>query len=233
MRSIPIFLTEPHDCSYFPKKTAQTAFIHPLFEINNRLYSHLIKQGFRRSGNEVYKPHCADCKQCIAARIPVDEFLPGRNQRRCIKKSKSIQTTIKPAVFDQSHFDLYSRYQNHRHPDSSMADSDPVAYMHFLGSDWCNTRFVEFLASGKLVAVAVVDYLDDAISAVYTFFDPELSSFSLGTRAILWQINHARELNLEYVYLGFWIRNCPKMRYKIHFQPLFGFIDERWQRIEK
>ncbi len=123
---------------------------------------------------------------------------------------------------------MFMRYQEMRHGDSSMAHSSPDEYLAFLGSTWCDTRFVEFSINNALAGIAVVDYLDNALSAVYTFFDPELSQYSLGAYAILWQIEHAIQQQLEYLYLGFWIKNCKKMSYKNEYQPLQLFIDNCW-----
>ncbi len=231
MISIPLFVTETHNCSYLPGKTAQTAFVYPSYPVTNNIYSVLIEQGFRRSGNEIYTTHCGDCQQCVPVRIPIKDFRPNRRQKRCKKKNLGTTATIKPATFDKRHYDLYLRYQQHRHSDSSMANSSPEEYIQFLGSSWCNTLFVEFSIEGSLAAVAVVDLLDNALSAVYTFFDPDLTNFSLGTNAVLWQIDHAHALGLEYLYLGYWIKDCRKMNYKAEFQPLFGFINQQWKQI--
>ena len=105
-------------------------------------------------------------------------------------------------------------------------------FISFLSSSWRNTLFVEFLVNNELAAVAVVDLLDNALSAVYTFFEPGFSQYSLGTYAVLWQQNRAKELNLEFVYIGFWIKNCRKMSYKTQYQPIQGFIDNEWKTIE-
>ncbi len=231
MISIPLYLTEQHGCSYLADKSAQTAFVHPVFELNSDIYSRLIEQGFRRSGNEVYTPHCQHCQQCVPVRIPVEQFQANRNQKRCLKKNLSTRTLIKPAAFEQQHYDLYLRYQKHRHAGSSMANTNPDEYITFLASNWCNTLFVEFIINEKLAAVAIVDLLDNALSAVYTFFDPQLSPYSLGTYAVLWQIEHARKLELDFVYLGYWIKACRKMRYKDQYHPLYGFINQQWQQI--
>ncbi len=232
MISIPLFLTERHDCSYLSNEAAQTAFVHPSFPLNVEVYSRLIERGFRRSGNDVYAPRCRHCTQCIPVRIPVRSFTPDRQQRRCQKKNRETAVVIKPAVFERSHYDLYVRYQQQRHAGGSMAGSSPDDYINFLGSAWCDTMFVEFHIGETLAAVAVVDLLDNALSAVYTFFDPALSAYSLGMFAVLWQIDHAKQLGLEYLYLGYWIKQCRKMSYKDQYQPLYGFIDQQWRRIE-
>ncbi len=232
MISIPLFLTDQQPCSYLDKKNSQSAFVHPSFSLNTAIYSQLIEQGFRRSGNEVYIPHCPDCSDCIASRIATDQFIPNKNQKRCLKKNQHTSVIVKPAQFEQAHYDMYMRYQKHRHQAGGMADSSEDDYINFLSSDWCNTLFVEFSIDDELAAIAIVDLLDNALSAVYTFFEPEFSSYSLGTYAVLWQINHAKEMNLAFVYMGFWIKDCRKMSYKTQYQPIQGFINNEWKTIK-
>lgn len=231
MISIPLFLTDQSPCSYLDKKNSQSAFVHPSFSLNTAIYSQLIEQGFRRSGNEVYTPHCPGCSECIPTRVPVEQFTPNKNQRRCIKKNQQTTVVVKPAQFEQTHYDMYMRYQKHKHGDGGMADSSPEDYINFLASSWCNTLFVEFSIDGVLAAVAIVDLLDNALSAVYTFFEPKFSSYSLGNYAVLWQIQHAKEIDLEFVYMGFWITDCRKMSYKTQYQPIQGFITGHWKNI--
>lgn len=231
MISIPLFLTDEHECSYLNERKARTAFVHPSFPLTVDIYSRLIEHGFRRSGDEVYTPQCQQCSECISVRIPANRFQANRQHRRCLKRNQHTQARIKPAAFEQRHYDLYLRYQQSRHADSSMADSSAEEYIHFLGSSWCNTLFVEFSIDQELAGVAIVDLLDNALSAVYTFFDPALTRYSLGTYAVLWQIEHAKQLGLDYVYLGYWIKDCRKMSYKDQYRPLYGFIDQQWRAI--
>jgi len=229
MISIPLFLTDQTPCSYLDKKNSQSAFVHPSFSLNTAIYSQLIEQGYRRSGNEVYTPHCPDCSKCIPTRIAADQFIATKNQKRCIKKNQNTSIVIKPATFEQAHYDMYMRYQKHKHGEGGMADSSPEDYINFLASSWCNTLFVEFSIDGELAAVTIVDRLEDALSAVYTFYEPKFSSYSLGNYAVLWQIQHAKEMHLEFVYMGFWITDCRKMSYKTQYQPIQGFIEKKWQ----
>jgi arginine-tRNA-protein transferase len=231
MISIPLFLTDQNPCSYLDKKNSQSAFVHPSFSLTTAVYSQLIEQGFRRSGNQVYTPHCPSCSECIPTRLVANQFIPNRNQKRCIKKNQQTTIIVKPVKFEQAHYQLYLRYQKHKHGQGGMADSSEEDYINFLASYWCNTLFVEFSIDNKLAAVAIVDLLDNALSAVYTFFDPEYAQYSLGTYAVLWQIEHAKSLGLKFVYLGFWIKNCKKMSYKTQYQPIQGFIENKWIKI--
>lgn len=231
MISIPLFVTPESPCSYLDKRNAQSAFVHPSFSLNTATYSQLIEQGFRRSGSEVYSPHCSSCSECIPTRLAVNQFIPSKNQKRCIKKNQQTSVSIRPAQFKQEHYDIYMRYQQGRHQEGGMASSTKEDYINFLASSWCNTLFVEFSIDGECAAVAIVDLLDNALSAVYTFFEPEFSNYSLGTYAVLWQIEHAKKIGLEFAYLGYWIKDCQKMSYKTQYQPIQGFIENEWRNI--
>jgi arginine-tRNA-protein transferase len=196
-------------------------------------YSRLAEQGFRRSGDLVYRPHCLLCAACVPVRIPVARFAPDRSQRRVWRANADLAVNSMPAEFDEEHYRLFRRYLAARHDDGGMADSSPEDYAGFLCSRWADTRFVEFRSAKELLAVAVVDRLETGLSAVYTFFDPGHAERGLGTLAVLWQVGEARRLGLDWLYLGFWIEDCRKMSYKQHFRPLEARIGEQWRRFEK
>lgn len=232
LNSVPIILSHPHACSYLDNRTAQSAFIDPSFPMRPAIYAYLLEQGFRRSGDLIYSPRCAQCSACIPVRIPVSDFTPSRNQKRTLKKNRGTEVRIKPAVYDPKHYALYQRYQQTRHAESSMAHATPEEYINFLTSHWCDTLFAEFLIDGTLAAVAIVDQFSHAYSAVYTFFDPLFSYYSLGSYAILWQIHQARQTQRNWLYLGFWIKDCRKMAYKTQYRPIQGYINRQWQAVQ-
>lgn len=231
MKTLPLFLTDEHACSYLDGELARSVFVHPSCAMTAEVYEQLMAQGFRRSGDDVYKPHCRNCSACIAIRLAVADFRPNRSQKRCWKKNHNTQVAIKPAVFEQAHYDMYLRYQTMRHTDGDMAKSSSEDYLDFLSCSWCDTRFVEFTIDGQLAAVAVVDQLDNAWSAVYTFFDPDFSEYSPGVYAVLWQIEYARQAGREFLYLGFWIQACRKMAYKNQYQPMQLLINKQWTEV--
>jgi len=228
MISIPLFMTQEHPCGYLEGEHAQSVFVHPSYPLTTSIYAQLIERGFRRSGNEIYAPHCPDCSACIPARLPVEKFKPSRSQKRCLNRNINTQAIIKPAVFEQAHYNMYLRYQTNRHSDGSMANASPDDYFNFLGSSWCETRFVEFSINNELAGVAVIDQLEQAWSAVYTFFEPKFASYSLGVYAVLWQIEQATLHQKEFLYLGFWIKACKKMAYKSDYQPMQLLINNQW-----
>lgn len=223
-----LYLSLPHACSYLPDRKATTLFVDPSYAVNSYLYQELLRIGFRRSGGLIYRPHCESCSACMPVRVPVNQFKPSRSQKRILKKNRELVVYPGEPDLKAEHFDLYRRYQHHRHPGSSMDNADPEKYIDFLVNQHLQTIFYEFRLEQRLLAVAVTDRLPESLSAVYTFFDPEESHRSLGGYAILWQIQEARRLNLESLYLGYWIEECQKMAYKADYRPLEAFAEDKW-----
>jgi len=222
----------PHPCSYLPGRTATTLFIDPRYPLDGDKYARFTRLGFRRSGDLVYRPHCRDCSACTPVRIPVERFVPNRSQRRVLKRNEDLGICARPSTFAPEHFNLYLRYQAMRHAGGGMDDPDPQKYVNFLMGRQVETVFYEMRRGDELLAVAVVDQLPDGLSAVYTFFDPREHRRSLGTFAILWQVEHARRAGLPWVYLGYWIAESRKMAYKASFQPLEAYRHGRWNDLE-
>jgi arginine-tRNA-protein transferase len=229
-RQLPLYLSAPHACSYLPGRQSSTLFADPEQPMDMDTYSELLHFGFRRSGRMVYAPRCEHCSQCVSVRLPVDAFAPRRAQRRVLKANREIAIQPRPARFDPEHYALYQRYTQARHSDGDMADASPAEYLAFLRADWCDTQFLEFRLADRLVAVAVTDLPRDGLSAVYTFFEPELAERSLGTFAILSQVARTRALGLPFLYLGYWIHASPKMAYKAGFRPIELWRAGQWQR---
>lgn len=221
-------LTDKHDCSYIPGQQATTLFVNPAITLHHQHYSFLATMGFRRSGNNIYRPHCAQCNSCIPVRLDVNKFKASKQQKRCWNKNSNITTFSHPAQFNEDHFQLYSCYLSSRHPEGGMDPLSESAYKDIINSHWCNSELLEFRDNQDLVAVAVIDKLKDGLSAVYTFFEPELSNLSLGILAIQHEIALVRQRNLRWLYLGFWNSESQKMSYKTRFQPLEYFVDNAW-----
>lgn len=223
-----LYLSMPHPCSYLAGRMSTILFVDPQRILNEGEYGTFVRQGFRRSGDLVYRPHCQGCSACVAVRVPVREFAPTRGQRRVWNRNPDIEVVQKPACFEPAHFDLYRRYQAGRHPDSGMNDADPQKYLGFLASRQVETAFFELRMDGRLLGVAVADVLPDGLSAVYTFYDPDLPQRGLGVYAVLWEIAETARRGLDYLYLGYWIAESPKMSYKINYQPVEALRAGRW-----
>ncbi|MDY6829898.1 MAG: arginyltransferase [Pseudomonadota bacterium] len=225
---IKLYSTLPHECSYLPDRQATSVFVDPEQPMTPGLLTRLSLVGFRRSGNHVYRPSCADCKACIAVRIPVERFQPNRSQRRNLAANADLSIHWVDDIDTVRHYRLYEDYIHSRHADGDMFPPSREQYRSFLLNDWCVTQFLELRAGNDLIGVAVVDRLDDGLSAVYTFFSTQYAQRGLGVWAIQQQIELTRELGLPYLYLGYWIRDCDKMRYKLNYRPIELLIEDRW-----
>jgi arginine-tRNA-protein transferase len=226
-------ITPEHECSYLDDRQAITLFVDPNYPVVMQQYSALAKLGFRRSGENIYRPHCTDCGLCIPVRVPVDEFKPNRSQRRNKTLNKDIVFKVKDAVFNDEHYNLYCRYMKGRHAGGGMDNDEPDSYENLIKADWSTSKLLEFKLENKLIMVAVIDCFDDGVSAVYTFFDPEYSNRGLGVFGVLSEIDYVNSLQVDWLYLGYWNPKTNKMSYKSHYQPMEFFDGQEWQWLEK
>lgn len=231
MRSerVRLFQTLPHDCGYFAERTAQNMVIDPAAPQLDQLYGPALERGFRRAGGHLYYPHCPQCRACTPCRIDIANFTPDRSQRRCLKRNTDLTVVECMAGYNAERHALYERYLRTRHAGGGMDDADASDFRRFLTAPWSPTMFMEFRHGKRLLGVAVTDVCLHGLSAVYTFFDPDEQTRSLGTFAILQQVEMARRRGLPWLYLGFWIEGHPKMDYKRRFQPLHIRTTQGWQ----
>jgi arginine-tRNA-protein transferase len=231
LSAIQFYLTAPYPCSYLPQREARSQVATPSFLITPQVYSALVLHGFRRSGTYTYRPRCDHCRECVSIRVEVNDFTTNRSQRRSWKQHFNLDVTLHKLEDKPDYFSLYQRYQTARHQAGGMDDDNPEQYRNFLLQSHVDSMLVEFREGDVLRMVSVIDVLEDGLSSVYTFFEPDLAGSSFGTFNVLWQIELCRKLQLPYLYLGFWIKQSRKMAYKANFQPQQGLINGTWQPI--
>lgn len=228
IQRLQFYLTAPYPCSYLPERMARSQVAAPASLVDTAVFSELARQGFRRSGHYVYRPRCDTCSACTPVRLRVDGFEPRRRQRRCLTRNQDIGCMLKPLEFNESHYLLYRRYQAARHAGGGMDMDDREQYRAFLLTSQVDSALAEFSLDGRVIMVSLIDRLLDGLSAVYTFYDPDLAKRSLGVYNVLSQIGLAKGMALPYLYLGYWIRESPKMAYKSDYQPLECLRDGAW-----
>lgn len=213
-------------------KVRHYLFLDPQDPHTAYTYQHLVNLGFRRNGSHLYRPNCTGCNQCIPCRVPVDDFRVNRRFRRVLKSNQDIAIRLEEPRDDQEVYELYERYIATRHREGDVYPASIDQLRAFLFARWSRTFFLSSYVNKKLVAVAVTDVLHDVLSAIYTFFEPEFETRSLGVFSVLKQIDECRVRELTHLYLGYWIEDCPSMDYKARYRPIQTLVNGRCLTLE-
>ncbi|HVO03262.1 MAG TPA: arginyltransferase [Candidatus Cybelea sp.] len=230
---IPFLVTTEVPCPYLPGRMERKIITELSGAQSPELFEVLSHAGFRRSHSIAYRPACAGCQACVPVRIVAEDFAPGRSLKRVLKRNANLRASVTDAVPTQEQFKLFARYLEARHNDGEMVGMGPQDYASMVGDSPVDTRIVELREGrGRLVAACLTDWGQDGISAVYSFFDPDLARNSLGSYIVLWLIQEARRRDLGYVYLGYWVAGSQKMDYKRRFNPIEAYGPAGWVRIQ-
>ena len=225
------FGTRPLPCPYVEGRTERKVVTELTGPDAEEVYERLSRAGFRRSYDLAYRPACPGCNACVPVRIVVSEFEATRSQRRVLRDNAGLTADDLEAVATVEQYRLFSLYQQTRHDGGEMSAMNLEDYRAMIEHSPVTSRTVEFRdRNGALAAVMLMDRLRDALSAVYSFFDP--GGRSLGTFMVLWMIRRARELGLSFVYLGYWIEGSEKMAYKARFRPLEALHENGWKVLD-
>ena len=230
-RKLRYYLTIPGPCPYLPGQEERKVFVHlpPLEAIS--VNDQLSAIGFRRSQNIAYRPACQTCRACQSVRIPVKRYQLSKSDRRVVKTNTDLTKAFVEAEASREQFDLLQRYLKARHPDGGMMDMSWPDLVAMVEDTLVRTHMIEYRLGDQLIACVLVDALNDGLSLVYSFYDPDMMSRSLGRYIILDHIDQAERAGYDYVYLGYWVKDSPKMDYKARYQPLEGLTDQGWQPI--
>ncbi|MCF3642292.1 arginyltransferase [Rhizobium sp. TRM95111] len=235
------YLTAPAACPYLPQEMERKVFTHLVGERAPELNDLLTQGGFRRSQNIAYRPACETCRACISVRILVNEFRPSRSMRRVLAANADLVAYEYPAEPSSEQYSLFRHYLDHRHQKGGMSDMSVLDYAMMVEDTHVHTRIIEYRLrpegdginerpQGDLIAVALTDRMGDGLSMVYSFYDTDIASRSLGTFMILDHIRRAQALGLPHVYLGYWVKGSRKMDYKTKFLPQEHLMARGWGR---
>lgn len=223
------FTTAALPCPYLPGRLERKIVTELNGPDSESLHEALSRAGFRRSHSIAYTPACPGCQACVPVRIVVDRFQPDRTMRKVARHNAALSARMVPARATAEQYKLFSRYQESRHNGGDMALMGFYDYRSMVEDSPIDTFLLEFRqADDTLVAVCLTDRMGDGLSAVYSFYEPEMTAASLGTYMVLWLVDEAAKQNLPFVYLGYWIPESRKMAYKTRFHPLEAFGPDGW-----
>lgn len=233
MTSFRLYQTQPSACPYIEgRQERRLVYLLSDDPAPQERFGLLTSLGFRRSHDMMYRPACAACDACVPMRIPVRRFAPSRGQRRILRRNAHLAAIERPATATDEQFDLFSRYQQDRHGDGDMARMTVRDYRTMVETTCIDTQVIEYRDQGELAAVMLADRTRDGMSAVYSFFAPDLSADSPGTFMVLDLVERCRDSGLAYVYLGFFIAQCRKMAYKSRFRPVQRLMAGGWIELD-
>ncbi len=233
------FVTSPAPCPYLPGRQERKVFTELRGPHADALNDALGRIGFRRSQTVAYRPSCLDCTACVSVRVVADEFQPNSTQRRNMKRNSDLQVSLCRPWSTAEQFELLQRYLGVRHPGGGMASMDETDFADMVEHTPVTSYIVEYrepsldgVTPGRLVGACLTDRQADGLSMIYSFYEPDHTSRSgLGNYIILDHIRRAEQMNLPFVYLGYWVEGSQRMQYKVRYRPMERLSRQGWERI--
>jgi arginine-tRNA-protein transferase len=234
------FITAPAPCPYLAGKLERKVFTHLIGHDARLLNDTLSHGGFRRSQNIAYRPACEGCASCVSVRVPTQKFRWRTSFKRVLLANADLTSRTVSARATSEQYSLFRSYIDARHADGGMADMTVLDFAAMVDESFVDTRLIEYRRTAEngvddteLVAAALIDVLEDGISLIYSFYDPDLPRRSLGTYIILDSIRRAHGKGLPFVYLGYWVGGSSKMSYKARFLPQERLTRDGWMLFHK
>ncbi|MEM7262553.1 MAG: arginyltransferase [Planctomycetota bacterium] len=229
MEELHRFTTERETCPYLPDREATMEY-RVVREISPEEYDTLLEIGWRRFGSTLLRPVCDNCQQCVPIRLSIANFHPTRNQRRAEAANRDVTVNVTQPTVDLEHVELYLRYHAERHASRNWPAPkfDLEEYLYSFVANAAPTLEFQYRVGDRLIAVSYAGESERSLNSIYAYLDPDEARRSLGTFNIVRQLREAELQKKEYLYLGFWIRDCPSMTYKARFRPHQLYDGENW-----
>ena len=208
-------------CSYLDAKE-QTMHYKVIQKCSTQANQELIERGYRRFGKMFFRPICEGCDECKSIKIDVDNYTFSKSARRIMKKANIFHSYVQKPTLSQEHLEVFDKY--HRHMQIKKGwDFNETSAQHYYSSfvDGYEDFGYEILYfhEEKLVAVDLIDILDEGVSSIYFYYDPDYASYSLGKLSLYNQIKYAKNANKRWIYLGYYVKDCPSLSYKAEYKP--------------
>lgn len=228
-----VIIDETESCPYLDGKTARMPLRMPMTKISMRQADQRLAEGHRRTGEFVYQTNCPNCTACEPIRLDCLEFKFSRNQRRARNKGdRTFRQEIGPLKSDAQRIALFNKHRRVRGLAKKDTDIDVEEYVWGFVRSCFESFEISYWLNDDLACLAVCDIGSNSMSAVYTFFDPAMTTDGLGTYSILKQIEYCQANQLQFLYLGYYVAGSSHMEYKSRFKPNERLIAGNWVRFE-
>ena len=208
-------------CSYLDNKT-QTTHYKVIDDCSIGHCQDLIERGYRRFGKMYFRPICSTCQECQSIKIDIENFKFSSSQKRVLKKASHIESFIQKPSLTKEHLELFKKYHLY------MSDKKGWEYYETTAQSYYNSFVnghndfgyeVLYYDGNKLIGVDLIDILEDGISSIYFYYDTDYMKYSLGKLSLYNQISFAKKSKKKWIYLGYYVEDCPSLSYKSHYKP--------------